>query len=86
MAKLKSEGVEYEQRMAELDKLEYPKPLRDFTYDLFNAYLVVHPWAADHTIRPKVGGPRALRAGDDLHRLRAATTGWPGRRAWCCAT
>jgi hypothetical protein len=39
--------------MAELDKLEYPKPLRDFTYDLFNGYLAVHPWAADHTIRPK---------------------------------
>jgi superfamily II RNA helicase len=53
IAKLKAEGVEYEQRMAELDKLEHPKPLRDFTYDLFNAYLTVHPWAADHTIRPK---------------------------------
>ncbi len=53
VAKLKAEGVEYEQRMAELDKLEHPKPLRDFTYELFNAYLAVHPWAADYTIRPK---------------------------------
>jgi superfamily II RNA helicase len=53
LARLKQEGVEYEQRMAELDELEHPKPLRDFTYDLFNQYLVVHPWAADHTIRPK---------------------------------
>src|SRR5918995_1725773 len=53
IAKLKADGVEYEQRMEELDKLEHPKPLRDFTYDLFNQYLAVHPWAADHTIRPK---------------------------------
>ena len=53
LAKLKADGVEYEQRMEELDKLEHPKPLRDFTYDLFNQYLAVHPWAADHTIRPK---------------------------------
>jgi len=53
LARLKQEGVEYEERMAELDKLEHPKPLRDFTYDLFNQYLVIHPWAADHTIRPK---------------------------------
>ena len=53
LARLKQEGVEYEERMAELDKLEHPKPLRDLTYDAFNAYLTRHPWAADHTIRPK---------------------------------
>jgi superfamily II RNA helicase len=53
LARLKQEGVEYEERMAELDKLEHPKPLRDFTYEAFNRYLVQHPWAADHTIRPK---------------------------------
>ena len=53
LARLKQEGVEYEERMAELDKLEHPKPLRDFTYEAFNRYLVEHPWAADHTIRPK---------------------------------
>ncbi len=51
--RLKREGVEYEERMAELDKLEYPKPLREFTYDLFNAYAARHPWVVDHTIRPK---------------------------------
>ena len=51
--RLKREGVEYEQRMAELDKLEHPKPLRDFTYGLFDAYATEHPWVVDHTIRPK---------------------------------
>ncbi|HEX6568181.1 MAG TPA: DUF3516 domain-containing protein, partial [Acidimicrobiales bacterium] len=51
--RLKRQGVEYEERMAELDKLEHPKPLRDFTYDLFNAYATQHPWVVDHTIRPK---------------------------------
>ena len=51
--RLKREGVEYEERMAELDKLEHPKPLREFTYDLFNAYATRHPWVVDHTIRPK---------------------------------
>ena len=53
VSRLKQQGVEYEERMAELDKLEHPKPLREFTYDLFNQYLTFHPWAADHTIRPK---------------------------------
>jgi superfamily II RNA helicase len=50
---LKAAGVEYEERIEALDKLEYPKPLRDWTYDLFNAYRLAHPWAADHNIRPK---------------------------------
>ena len=53
VSRLKSEGVEYDQRMEELDKLEYPKPLREFTYDLFNAYSTQHPWVADHNISPK---------------------------------
>jgi hypothetical protein len=53
MTAMKAAGVEYEERIEALDKLEYPKPLRDWTYDLFNAYRVIHPWAADFTIRPK---------------------------------
>ncbi|MDQ6784233.1 MAG: DUF3516 domain-containing protein, partial [Actinomycetota bacterium] len=50
---LKAEGMEYDQRMEVLDTLEYPKPLRDWTYDLFDTYRVAHPWAADFNIRPK---------------------------------
>ncbi|MBA2436833.1 MAG: DUF3516 domain-containing protein [Acidimicrobiia bacterium] len=53
VSELKSRGVEYDERMAILDSLEYPKPLREFTYDLFDAYRVVHPWVADHNIAPK---------------------------------
>ncbi len=53
LAELKAAGVEYEQRIEALDKLEYPKPLRDWTYELFDAYRLVHPWAQDHNIRPK---------------------------------
>ena len=53
LAALKAAGVEYEERIAALDKLEYPKPLREWTYDLFDAYRVAHPWAADFNIQPK---------------------------------
>jgi superfamily II RNA helicase len=53
IGQLKSEGVEYEQRMEILEKLEYPKPLREFTYDLFDQYRLVHPWVGDNNIRPK---------------------------------
>ncbi|HWD23872.1 MAG TPA: DUF3516 domain-containing protein, partial [Acidimicrobiales bacterium] len=53
LAAMKAAGMEYEERIEALDKLEYPKPLREWTYDLFNEYRVVHPWAGDYTIRPK---------------------------------
>jgi hypothetical protein len=53
LAALKAAGVEYEERIEALDKLEYPKPLREWTYDLFDTYRLVHPWAADFNIQPK---------------------------------
>ncbi len=50
---MKADGMEYEQRLEELEKLEYPKPLRDFVYDTFNAFADKHPWVGDENIRPK---------------------------------
>jgi hypothetical protein len=51
--RLKAEGVEYEQRMEELEKLEHPKPNRDFIYDTFNAFADRHPWVGAENIAPK---------------------------------
>ncbi len=53
IARWKAEGMEYDQRMEELDKLEYPKPLRDFVYETFNAFADRHPWVGEDNIRPK---------------------------------
>jgi len=50
---LKAQGVEYEQRMEELDKLEWPKPNRDFVYETFNAFADKHPWVGEDNIAPK---------------------------------
>ncbi|MEM9187975.1 MAG: DUF3516 domain-containing protein [Myxococcota bacterium] len=49
---LKAEGVEYEERMEILEKLEWPKPLRDFIYESYNAFAEQHPWVGEN-IRPK---------------------------------
>jgi hypothetical protein len=53
LQELKAQGVEYEDRMAELETLEYPKPLRDFVYDTFNQFAAKHPWVGQENIRPK---------------------------------
>jgi superfamily II RNA helicase len=51
--KLKAEGVEYEQRMAELDKVSYPKPNAELIYSTFDTYSGHHPWLGSENIRPK---------------------------------
>ena len=53
VAEMKAEGIDYDQRMAELEKMEYPKPLRDFVYMTFNAFADRHPWVGEEAIRPK---------------------------------
>ena len=53
MAEMKAAGVEYDERIAELDKLEYPKPNKDFVYNTFNAFAARHPWVGEENIRPK---------------------------------
>ncbi|MDA1091835.1 MAG: DUF3516 domain-containing protein [Acidobacteria bacterium] len=53
VAAMKAEGLDYEQRMAELEKLEYPKPQADFVYATFNAFADRHPWVGEEHIRPK---------------------------------
>lgn len=53
MAEWKAEGMEYEQRIEELQKLEYPKPNRDFIYDSYNRFSARYPWVGQENIRPK---------------------------------
>ncbi|MFN3408464.1 MAG: DEAD/DEAH box helicase [Limisphaerales bacterium] len=53
MAEMKLEGLEYDERMAELEKLEHPKPNREFIYSTFNAFADRHPWVGQENIRPK---------------------------------
>ncbi len=53
MAHMKAEGIPYEERIARLEELEYPKPCRDFIYSTFNEFQAEHPWVGQDHIRPK---------------------------------
>ncbi len=53
IAEMKMQGMDYNARMEELEKLEYPKPNRDFIYSTFNAFAERHPWVGEENIRPK---------------------------------
>ena len=53
MAEMKMQGIGFDERIEELDKLEYPKPDRDFVYSTFNDFSDRHPWVGQENIRPK---------------------------------
>jgi superfamily II RNA helicase len=53
MAEMKMAGIEYDERIEELEKLEHPKPNREFIYSTFNAFADKHPWVGQENIRPK---------------------------------
>ncbi len=49
----KAAGIPYEERMAKLEEIEHPKPLREFLYETFNAFAAAHPWVEQENVRPK---------------------------------
>ena len=53
VAEMKAAGLDYEERMEELEKLEHPKPLADFVYETFNDFADRHPWVGEENVRPK---------------------------------
>ncbi len=53
MNTMKADGIPYEERIAKLEELEYPKPCREFIYRTFNEFSDAHPWVGQENIRPK---------------------------------
>lgn len=53
VARLKMEGVEYEERMERLAEVEHPRPLEEFLYGTFDVFRRHHPWVDDENIKPK---------------------------------
>ncbi|HEY6077843.1 MAG TPA: DUF3516 domain-containing protein, partial [Polyangiaceae bacterium] len=53
VAELKAAGVEYDERMVELEKVEHPKPNAEFMTAAFEAFSQQHPWVAREVLKPK---------------------------------
>ncbi len=53
MSEMKSAGVEYEERMERLAKVEPPRPLKEWMYADFNNFRMKHPWVGGNTVKPK---------------------------------
>ncbi len=53
VAQMKAEGIEYDERIALLDDVTYPKPLDELLRHIYAVYLQSNPWAADGQLSPK---------------------------------
>jgi len=53
VAEMKSDGLDYEERMELLEEVTWPRPLADLLEGAFLAYLKTHPWAAEAELSPK---------------------------------
>ncbi|MEM7136418.1 MAG: DUF3516 domain-containing protein [Myxococcota bacterium] len=53
LASMKAEGMEYDERMEELDKIGYPKPNQEFLYATYEIFAQRHPWVGNDILRPK---------------------------------
>jgi len=53
MARLKDEGMEYDDRIAMLDEVEHPKPGADFIYQTYNSFKLTHPYLGSENVKPK---------------------------------
>jgi len=65
VAAMKADGLDYDERMALLEDVTYPRPLADLLAAAFATYRTTNPWVADLELSPK----SVVR---DLHE-RAAT-------------
>lgn len=53
VAAMKADGIEYEERMALLEDVTYPRPLAELLSASFQIYRQTNPWVADHELSPK---------------------------------
>ncbi len=53
LAGLKAAGVEYDERMAELEKIEHQQPNAEFLRSSFAPFAAEHPWVRHEDLKPK---------------------------------
>ena len=53
ISELKRDGVEYEQRMEQLEQVTWPKPEADFLEPAFEVFARHHPWVGRDRVQPK---------------------------------
>ena len=53
IGEMKADGIEYDERMALLEEITWPQPLRELLEALYETYRQTHPWLPEDALGPK---------------------------------
>lgn len=53
VARMKADGLDYNERMEQLEEVSYPQPLAELLTGAYETFLHTHPWLADTPVSPK---------------------------------
>jgi superfamily II RNA helicase len=53
VARMKADGIEYDERMELLEDITHPRPLAELLEGAYEMYRRGHPWVAEHQLHPK---------------------------------
>jgi superfamily II RNA helicase len=53
LARLKAEGVPWEERNERLEGVSWPRPEAEFLYEAFRVFAAAHPWLEEEGVKPK---------------------------------
>ena len=53
IGEMKADGLEYDERMALLEQITWPQPLRELLEALYETYRQTHPWLPEDALSPK---------------------------------
>jgi superfamily II RNA helicase len=71
ISELKSQGVEYEERMNRLEEITWPKPEADFIEPAFEIFARHHPWVGRERVSPKAVAREMLEFAETFNQFVA---------------
>jgi superfamily II RNA helicase len=71
ISELKSQGVEFEERMNRLDEVTWPRPEADFIEPAFEIFARHHPWVGRDSVSPKAVAREMLEFAETFNQFVA---------------
>ena len=68
MARMKDDGVEFDDRIAVLDEMEAPAPLREALESHYEHFRRAHPYVGNETVKPKAVAREMYELGFDFNK------------------
>ena len=86
VAAMKQDGLEYDERMALLEEVTYPKPLEELLTQAYEVFASSQPWIRDFELSPKSVVRDMFERALSFSRAHLAVPARRAARGSCCGT